>query len=330
MVKYLVIRFSSIGDIVLTTPLIRSLKEQVENAEVHFLTKKQFAPILQANPYIKKVHLLADNSQQTIHDLKKEQFDYVLDLQNGIRSVNIKRSLKRMYFTVNKLNIRKWLMVNFKVNRLPDKHIVDRYLETVKFFDVKNDKKGLDYFIPDEDLIDHGSLPEAIKKGYIALVIGAQHATKRLPTEQLILLITKLKYPVLFVGGPEDNTRAEEIIQASPNATIYNACGKYSINQSASVIQQSNCVITNDTGMMHIAAAFKKRIITIWGNTIRDFGMYAHLPGEGSVDFEVNDLSCRPCSKLGFEKCPKKHFDCMMKQDISSIASKANLLFIAN
>jgi len=330
MVKYLVIRFSSIGDIVLTTPLIRCLKEQVKDAEVHFLTKKQFVPILQSNPYIEKVHSLADNSQQTIQDLKKEQFDYILDLQNGIRSVNIKRSLKRMFFTVNKINFRKWLMVNFKVNHLPDKHIVDRYLDTARLFDITNDKEGLDYFIPNEDIVELNSLPEEIQKGYIALVIGAQHATKRLPSEQLILLIAKLDHPVIIVGGPEDKARAEKIIQASPDHSIYNACGQYSINQSASIIQQSNCVISNDTGMMHIAAAYKKQIITIWGNTIPDFGMYAHFPGEGSVDYEVNDLSCRPCSKLGFDKCPKKHFDCMMKQDLSSIASSANDFFTEN
>src|SRR5210317_1442122 len=125
MVKYLVIRFSSIGDIVLTTPLIRCLKEQVKGAEIHFLTKKQFVPIMEANPYIAKIHELADNSQHTIKELKAEEFDYILDLQNSIRSLNIKRSLKRMYFTVNKINVKKWLMVNFRINRLPDKHIVD-------------------------------------------------------------------------------------------------------------------------------------------------------------------------------------------------------------
>ncbi len=327
MVKYLVIRFSSIGDIVLTTPLIRCLKDQVEGAEVHFLTKKQFVPILSSNPYIHKVHILADNSQLTINDLKKEQFDYILDLQNSIRSVNVKRSLKRMFFTVNKLNLKKWLLVNFKINRLPDKHMVDRYLDTANLFDVKNDGKGLDYFIPDEDIVSPDTLPEEFSLGYIALVIGAQHSTKRLPNEQLIKLIHKLEHPVIIVGGPEDKERAEEIIRESSVQQILNGCGEYSVNQSASLIQQAKTVISNDTGMMHIAAAFKKNIITVWGNTIPDFGMYAYLPGEGSVDFEVKNLSCRPCSKLGFDKCPKKHFDCMQKQDIADMADTANNLF---
>lgn len=327
MVRYLVIRFSSIGDIVLTTPLIRCLKEQVKDAEVHFLSKEQFIPILKANPYIDKIHSLADNSQETIRDLKTEQFDYILDLQNSIRSLNIKRSLKRMYFTVNKLNIRKWLIVNFKINRLPDKHISDRYFDTAKLFDIKNDNKGLDYFISDDEIVALDTLPATFSSGYIALVIGAQHATKRLPPEQIIKLLPNLKHPVILIGGPEDRSRGEIIVQESPGQPVYNGCGKYTINQSASIIRQSNCVITNDTGMMHIAAAFKKQIITIWGNTIRDFGMYAYLPGEGSADFEVKDLKCRPCSKLGFDKCPKKHFKCMEDQDLGAIAEKANALF---
>ena len=327
MVKYLVIRFSSIGDIVLTTPLIRCLKEQVEGAEVHFLTKEQFVPILKENPYLDKIHTLAENSQDTIRDLKMEQYDYILDLQNSIRSVNIKRSLKRMYFTVNKLNMRKWLMVNFKVNKLPDKHITDRYLDTARLFNVQNDGKGLDYFIAEEDKVAKDVLPEFCRNGFIALVIGAQHSTKRLPDEQIIKLVGMLKHPVILVGGPEDKERGNHILQACNDAQIFSACGKFSINQSASLIEQSNCVITNDTGMMHIAAAFKKKVITTWGNTIRDFGMYAYLPGEGSVDFEVPDLSCRPCSKLGFEKCPKKHFNCMEQQDIVAIAETANNLF---
>lgn len=327
MVKYLVIRFSSIGDIVLTTPLIRCLKEQVEGAEVHFLTKKQYTCILQGNPYIDKVHVLADNSQVTIRELKIEEFDYILDLQNSIRSLNIKRSLKRMYFTVNKINLKKWLMVNFKINRLPDRHIVDRYLDTAVLFDVHNDGKGLDYFIPGDEQVTTKQIPEIYQKGYIALVLGAQHATKRLPHEQLIIVLNLLEHPVILVGGQEDRERGEQLIKAVSNKRIFNACGKFSINQSASLIQQANCVITNDTGMMHIAAAFKKKIISVWGNTIPDFGMYAYSPAGESRNFEVHGLSCRPCSKLGYDRCPKKHFNCMMEQDMQDLADTANRLF---
>lgn len=324
MVKFLVIRFSSIGDIILTTPVVRCLKLQVESAEVHFLTKPAFGAMLGANRYISKIHILSENPGETIDALRGEGFDYVIDLQNNLRSLRIKRSLKRMYFTVNKLNLKKWLLVNFRINRLPDLHIVDRYLKTVELFDVKNDGAGLDYFIPEEEVVIPSSLPEAFKNGYIAAAIGAKHNTKRLPPDRWTELAGKLQKPVVLIGGTEDRAVGEKIIDALPGTTILNGCGRWTINQSASVIEHSDCIITHDTGMMHIAAAFKKRIITIWGNTIPQFGMSAYLPGEGSVNFEVNGLTCRPCSKLGMEKCPKKHFRCMMDHDIQKIAVTAN------
>lgn len=325
MVKFLVIRFSSIGDIVLTTPVVRCLKLQVEGAEVHFLTKPAFAAMLAKNRYISKIHTLSEIPGETIDLLRGEGFDYVIDLQNNLRSLRIKRSLKRMYFTVNKLNLKKWLLVNFRINRLPHLHIVDRYLKTVGLFDVKNDGVGLDFFIPEEEMVHISSLPEAFQKGYITAAIGAKHKTKRLPPDRWSELVGKLQKPVVLIGGTEDRPDGEKIIAALPGKAILNGCGRWTINQSASVIEQSEYIITHDTGMMHIAAAFKKRIITIWGNTIPQFGMYAYLPGEGSVNFEVNGLACRPCSKLGMEKCPKKHFRCMMDHNIPMIAKTANL-----
>ncbi|MEX2369965.1 MAG: glycosyltransferase family 9 protein [Bacteroidales bacterium] len=327
MVKFLVIRFSSIGDIVLTTPVVRGLKNQVSRSEIHYLTKPDFAPLLQANPNISRVHTLAEQPGETIAALRKEGFDYVIDLQNNLRSMYIKRSLKRMYFTVNKLNILKWLLVNFKINRLPDKHIVDRYFETTSLFDVKNDGEGLDYFIPKEEEVGITNLPEPFHKGFIALVIGANHQTKKLPVDHLAELAGKLKNPVIIIGGPGDKEDAETIVDSLEGKKILNGCGKWSVNQSASVIRQANCVITHDTGMMHISAAFKKKIITVWGNTIPDFGMYPYQPDPRSVNFEVSGLTCRPCSKLGKSKCPKKHFRCMLDHDMQNIAETANKIY---
>lgn len=327
MVKFLVIRFSSIGDIVLTTPVVRGLHQQVEDAEVHYLTKPAYASLLHANPHIKKVHTLTENPSETVALLKAEGFDYVIDLQNNVRSLNIKRALKRMYFTVDKLNLKKWLLVNFKINRLPDLHIVDRYMQTVRLFDVEDDEKGLDYFIPGEEQIRPADLPAPFRNGYIALVIGAQHTTKKLPPGKLIALAGELQHPVILVGGPEDRESGAELAGSLQHKEILNGCGKWSVNQSASVIQQANVVITHDTGMMHIAAAFKKKILTIWGNTIPQFGMYAYRPDPSSTGFEVHGLGCRPCSKLGKASCPKNHFKCMEEQDTAAIAATANRLF---
>ncbi len=327
MVKFLVIRFSSIGDIVLTSPVVRGLKNQVDHSEVHFLTKPAFQELLQANPYISKVHTLSENTpRETIELLKKENFDYVIDLQNNLRSLRIKQALKRMYFTVNKLNFKKWLLVNFRINRLPDLHIIDRYMKTVELFNVKNDGQGLNYFIPENEVVPLSELPEAFQKGYIAIGIGAKHNTKRLPPDRWREIAVQLQKPVVILGGPEDKEVGEQLSKSMPGKDIFNGCGRWTIHQSASIIQQARCIITHDTGMMHIAAAFKKPIITIWGNTIPQFGMEAYRPGPGSVSFEVAGLSCRPCSKLGKKRCPKKHFKCMMEHDTKAIAVAANRL----
>ncbi len=323
MVKFLFIRFSSIGDIVLTTPVIRCLKEQVEEAEIHYLTKKQFAPVLQANPYIDKLHVLGDTLAAVTDKLKEENFDYVIDLHNNLRSRIVKSRLQKVAFSFNKLNREKWLLVNLHINKLPNIHIVDRYMETVRLFDVKNDGKGLDYFIPTEEEVALSSLPADFREGYIGVVLGAQHATKKLPVERLIALCSKIKYPLVLLGGPGDKDIAEVIVKES-TGTIYNACGRYSINQSASLVKQAEAIITHDTGLMHIAAAFKKTILSVWGNTVPEFGMYPYEPGPGSKIFEVTGLSCRPCSKIGFDKCPKKHFKCMNEIDLTEIANIAN------
>jgi len=327
MVKFLVIRLSSIGDIVLTTPVVRGLKTQVENAEIHYLTKPAFAGLVSENPYISKVHLLEQRQADTVRQLAEENFDYIIDLQHNLRSLDIKRNLKRMHFTVRKLNFRKWLLVHLKINRLPDRHIVDRYMDTTRLFDVEKDGRGLDFFIPENEEIPPEQLPPSHRNGYIALVIGANHQTKMMPVGKLVELCQKTEHPIILIGGPREKETGEELIASLPEKKVYNGAGLWTINQSASVISQARCVITPDTGMMHIAAAFKKPVITIWGNTVPDFGMNAYLPGKGSADFGVAGLSCRPCSKLGKPACPKKHFKCMLDQDTSRIIDTADELF---
>lgn len=328
MVKFLVIRFSSIGDIVLATPVVRGLKQQVNDSQIHFLTKPAYVSILEENPHIHKIHPLSETQNETVNELKQENFDYVIDLQNNLRSLDIKRALKRMYFTVNKLNVKKWLLVNFRLNLLPDKHIVERYLETTRLFDVQDDGSGLDYFIPAQEVVKPDQLPGTHQHGYIALVIGAKHETKKMPLPKLTALCAGLEHPVILIGGPEDKVTGQQLVASLPgNPPLLNGCGSWSINQSASVIQQASCVITHDTGMMHIASAFRRPVLTIWGNTVPDFGMYAHRPGPGSANFEVEGLGCRPCSKLGKTACPRKHFRCMKDQDTGRIAESANAIF---
>jgi len=314
VVKFLIIRFSSIGDIVLTTPVIRCLKSQVEDSEVHFLTKQTFAPVLANNPYIDKLHVLDGSLNDTIKKIHEENFDYIIDLHHNLRTLIIKNKLRILSYSFKKLNIEKWLMVTFKINILPDIHIVDRYLATTRLFEVTNDQKGLDYYISTNDEIEICKLPEPFRNGYIGLVIGAKHNTKKMPSEKITSLINKIGLPVIILGGKEDIDEGE-IIEKATNGLCYNGCGKFNLGQSASLVKQAKVIITHDTGLMHIAAAFKKKIISLWGNTIPEFGMYPYTPHPDSQIFEIKGLSCRPCSKIGYAQCPKKHFDCMMKLD---------------
>lgn len=311
--KILIIRFSSIGDIVLTTPVIRCIKQQIKNAEAHYITKKQYATILESNPYIDKIYSIDKNVSEISSRLKKENYDFVIDLHHNLRSAQLKSILGKKSKSFAKLNIEKWLMVNLKMNRLPDIHIVDRYFETVKSLGVKNDGKGLEYFIPQKDHVDLSTLPSEFQNGYIGFVIGAKFATKQLPNEKIVSLIQKLNQPIILLGGKEDFQKGEAVKSQLVSNKILNSCGKYNLNQSASLVRQAKKIITHDTGLMHIAAAFKKEIVSVWGNTIPEFGMYPYYGKSQILNLksQVLNLSCRPCSKLGFPKCPKGHFKCM-------------------
>ena len=325
MKKVLIIRFSSIGDIVLTTPIIRCVKQQMDDVEIHYLTKKSFAGLLINNPYISKVHCLETNLNDTIDILQKENFDCIIDLHKNIRTFRVKMKLKVPSFTFNKLNVEKWLLVKLKINILPKIHIVDRYFKAVKSLGIVNDNKGLDYFIDEKDKVT--SLPDNFQKAYIAIVTGGKHITKQIPENILIKICNNLNTPIILLGGKEDFNKTEMVRTKSTNKDIMNACGSYNINQSASIIEQAAKVITGDTGLMHIAAAFKKEIISLWGNTVPEFGMYPYFPkGEEnkSTIMEVKGLSCRPCSKLGYDKCPIQHFNCMNQIDIDTIINTIN------
>ncbi|WP_299255825.1 glycosyltransferase family 9 protein [uncultured Cytophaga sp.] len=314
--KILILRFSSIGDIVLTTPVVRCLKEQVSGVEVHYATKSAFKNIVSNNPYIDKVHILDHSTNALITELKNEQFDIIIDLHKNLRTKKIIWSLGVKSYSFNKLNIRKWLFVNWKLKTMPDKHIVDRYMETLIPLGVHNDEKGLDYFIPEKDVVALADLPAAFQtENYVAIAIGAQHATKRLPIEKLKELVQKITLPIVLLGGKDDSPMAEELVASYPSKSlILNTCGKYNLNQSASIVQQAAYLYTHDTGLMHIAAAFKKRIVSIWGNTVPEFGMYPYKTEY--VAWQVENLPCRPCSKIGYNSCPKKHFKCMKDQTL--------------
>ncbi len=326
--KILIIRFSSIGDIVLTTPIIRCLKKQLPpNSEIHYLTKPSFNSLLIENPYIDKLWLLKQNLNDTIAEIKVQKFDFVIDLHNNLRTLIFKKSCGVKAFSFDKLNFKKFLLTQFKINQLPNIHIVDRYFNTVKSLGIVNDGEGLDYFNPASANDILGKYEVLNNLDFIAMAIGGQHTTKKMPAPKLIEIIAFSKCKIVLLGGKEDVEIAKVLESSNPDKII-NLAGQLTLNESAGVVLISKALVTHDTGMMHIAAALKKPVIAIWGNTVPEFGMTAYY-GENEVytkNFEVQNLKCRPCSKIGFDKCPKGHFNCMNFQNTLVIAETLNNL----
>ncbi len=323
--KLLVIRFSSIGDIVFTTPVIRCLKQQLPGAELHFLTKEIFKSVTEHNPYIDKFFYYNHNLGELKKQLKHERYDYIIDLHKNIRSFHVRIALRCKTLSYRKLSIQKFLLTKFGINRMPDRHIVTRSLDAVKPLGVSDDGKGLDYFIAAVDEVDTNKLPFPRHGGYIALVIGGSYFTKKLPVHKLKELCAGINSPIVLVGGKEDTLEGKEISALDPNK-IFNACGVYSLNQSADLVRKAKLVISHDTGLQYIACAFNRPVLAIWGGTSPKLDVEPYYgskekeaQGFTYKNFIVPGLTCQPCSNFGRRSCPKGHFRCMEMQDIASI-----------
>ena len=316
--KILIVRFSSIGDIVLTSSLVKAVKDQRPDCEIHYLTKKKFRDLVRFDPHLSKVFTIQKDIGDCSTELKAEMYDVLIDLHNNLRTRRLSRVLGIKTYRFPKLNWKKWLLVRFKINKLPELHIVDRYFEAVKELDIKNTGESLQFYPDKESQLDQVTLPSS---DFLSIAIGAQFATKRMPNELLQQLITQLALPVVLLGGQEDLERGNELMIAGE---VLNLCGKLSLSDSARVVEQSFCLLTNDTGMMHIASAGKTPIVSVWGNTVPAFGMYPYRPEQRDSYsiHEVKDLSCRPCSKIGYQSCPKGHFKCMNEQQVDEILAK--------
>ena len=199
-------------------------------------------------------------------------------------------------------------------------HIVERYGETLASVNCSLDEEGLEIFLP--PLIEENAskkIKEIFSEAPIAVVLGANHNTKKYPLENFPPLLNQLGKPLLLIGGPAEKEDARFIAKNIKNE-YFNAVGTQGLLESAALMKQCSMVITHDTGFMHIAAAFGMKVFSIWGNTVPEFGMTPY-----KTDFiaaEVKGLACRPCHKLGHPTCPKGHFDCMRKQTPEKLAER--------
>lgn len=318
--KILVIRFSSMGDIIYTTPVVRCLKQQLPDAEIHFLTKPAFKYIYDNNPYLNKLLLLKPTLGETISEIKAEGYDHIIDLHNNLRTMLIKLRTGIKSSTYKKQTIRKWLSLKLNLKLVPPTHLVDRYLKAVMFLGVTNDGKPIDYYIKNE--YDLTILLPASHQKYVAFVIGATHFTKRMPNEKIISICRQINSPIVLLGGNDVKANGDAIAAAIVT-NIYNACGTTTLDESVFLVSKARKIIGFDTGLTHIAEAFDIPIVSIWGGTVPDLlGVQPYMVKD--VLIAGIDLSCRPCSKFGLEKCPLGHFKCMYEIPEAPIASFIN------
>jgi ADP-heptose:LPS heptosyltransferase len=303
--KILIIRLSSIGDILLTTPLFRSIKKKHPEIQIDFVLKEEFFELMQNNQYLTNIHKYTKHSfgkQILINALIANRYELVIDLQNNLRSRKIIRSLHCQILRFKKNNFKKFLLVHFKINKLKDApQIPVRYAEAAG---VELDSEGIDFFTTNE--------PDPKLKAndkYIGLCPGAKHFTKRWPTEYFTELGNSLEsagYKIVLFGGLGEVELCFEIENQIKNAV--NLCNT-SILQVGSDMKMCKAIYTNDSGLMHLASAIKVPVIAFFGSTVREFGFYPYEAK--SIELENHNLSCRPCTHIGRKSCPKIHFKCM-------------------
>jgi len=303
--KILIIRLSSLGDVLLTTPLIRSVRKKYPKANLDFLVKPQFADAIRFNPYLNEIiEYNRQKPRETIAKLRKGNYDLVIDLQNNLRSRRVRKVLKCESFVFKKPTFEKFMLVHFKKNYFGGVFPIPlRYIQSVK--GLEPDSEGLDLFLPEEVQ----SVLEEDKR-YVGLCPGAKHFTKRYPSDYFIELGRKLvEYglqPVIF-GGRDDKEICEEVARGVEGAI--NLCNDNKLFQTAVEMRKCKFVVCNDSGLMHVAAAVRTPVAAIFGSTVREFGFVPF--GVKHIVVENNQLDCRPCTHIGKSKCPKKHFECM-------------------
>ena len=325
--KILIVRLSSIGDIVLTFPVVAAIKSYFPACQIDYVTKKQFAALLEACPGINQAFYFDNSLAQLRQQLDFKHYDAVFDLHHNLRTRLLLFASAAPVYRFPKNNFQKWLLTKFKVRSKQRQHVVERYLSPLQEFvhDWEPLNASFQYNIPITAQFDIEKRFSVKPKTYIAIAIGAQFATKRMPTDLLIQLIGQMRQPIVLLGGKEDLQTAELILENCRQNELVSAVGQTNIHESAWLVQNAKALLTHDTGLMHIGASFELPIHVIWGNTTRDFGMYPYrLEQEDVYHYEVANLACRPCSKIGHQQCPKGHFDCMRKQDLQQIAAALN------
>jgi len=324
--KILVVRFNAIGDIVLTSAVVRALA--LAGHELHYLCKKALVSLVENNPHIKKSWGFDNNWTTLVELLKAEKYDVILDLHNNIRSLKLRKALGLSALVFKKNRVNDVLITRFKFARKQRQHIVNRFMDTASTliedsFDIKTE-----FYFPKGKSYDDLELPDG---NYICIAVSTAHHTKNIPSPSLKALIKNLDSNIILLGGPGDREIAKAIHHGGPNSKIIDYAGKLSIDESAYVISKSKLLLTGDTGLMHIAAALGVSVAVVFGSTHPILG-YTPFYGSNHIKhaFIQNDeLTCRPCTRQGRESCPKGHFKCMKGISVDKIVSAVDAILKA-
>ena len=325
--KVLIICGPSLGDVIFATPIIRALKVQLDDVELHALVELSAGFVLDENPYVDSIHYVNASLLKNYKRLKSEKFDLIVNVKRGWPARLLTPLLRVKTYSLKTLWWQEWLMVNFKIDQLPNDHLVNRMFKAVEPLGIKPDELGLDYFYPETDKVLLGWLPKGFQQEYVVFCINAPYNTRKLTLDRMIELCDKINKPIIILGFNDDVQNGdgisdffskagslhyeEGLLQLNKRTIVYNACAKFNFNQMASVIKQARAVFTFDNEFIPVASAFKKEIFGLWGNTVLLFGKYPYRTK--FTVLENNKVSCRPCSSTGFEKCPQGHFKCMKR-----------------
>jgi ADP-heptose:LPS heptosyltransferase len=305
--NFLIIRFSSFGDVLLTSHVPKAIKVKHPDSKIFFLVKENFGVMLKDHPDIDHI-VFFRSLNEAVKELKSIVFDIIFDLQHNYRSIILSYRLKKKQtFHYNKQSIKRYFYVNFKVGtyNLPYKSVIERYADTLKDASIPYEKKLIYSATTD---ITGLNLPT----NYICIAAGSAHYTKQWPLDYQVEFIKKIKeltnYAIVLIGGKKER-QISDIIQKSVE-NCYNLVGELDFVQSSECIKKAAYVVCNDSSVMHLARVHNKKGLVFFGSTTKRFGFYPD--NENLEVLENNSLHCRPCSHIGRKSCPKKHFKCMM------------------
>ena len=346
--KTLVLRLSSIGDIILSSPLIRVIRQSAgKDARIDFVVRKEYAELVRYSHHLSIVHEYdVESGFEGLKELAKalynEHYELVVDIHDSIRTKFLRAACRAKETVVmDKRKFERWLLVNMKRNAYDDNlSVAERYIETVKDYGIENDGKGLEIFIPDTTLFEISGKMAKLRLNEFEKVVGicpgSKHFSKRWQKEKFAEVAVKaaneFNAKVLLFGGTDERYDcrfvAEEIVRQTSEKNVSNFAGEFSLLETAAALEFCDVVVTNDSGLMHLAAAKQKKIVAIFGSTVEQFGFFPY--GTEAIVIENKQLDCRPCTHIGRKSCPKEHFKCMNDISVGEVFAAVQTLMKRN